>query len=195
MDKAKTANWLAIAAVIAAQAGFLGWMVWDRVSLLKNGREISLKVIPVDPRDLFRGDYVILGYDVSPYVHDTTKSGKLPDGLTYGSPVFVTLSADAAKGWASTGLSLTFPKSVAPGDVVLKGMATNIDGDSKSPTRRIGLLFGIESYFVPEGEGRVIEKEVRENKVEALVAVGPDGETALKALTVGGQRIHEQPLL
>ena len=38
------------------QAGLLAWMLADRVMLLKNGREIRLQVVPVDPRDLFRGD-------------------------------------------------------------------------------------------------------------------------------------------
>ena len=40
-------------------------MVVDRTLLLKNGREIVLPIVPVDPRDLFRGEYVRLGYDIS----------------------------------------------------------------------------------------------------------------------------------
>ena len=59
--------WLAIAAVAVGQALVLGWMIWDRTSLLANGREVVLDVVPVDPRSLFRGDYVILGYDISRY--------------------------------------------------------------------------------------------------------------------------------
>ena len=57
--------WIAIAVVALGQAAVLGWMIWDRASLLANGREVVLEVIPVDPRSLFRGDYVILGYDIS----------------------------------------------------------------------------------------------------------------------------------
>ena len=57
--------WLAIAVVAVGQAAVLGWMIWDRVSLLANGREVVLEVIPVDPRSLFRGDYVVFGYDIS----------------------------------------------------------------------------------------------------------------------------------
>src|SRR5690606_26923443 len=57
--------WLGIALVALLQAGALLWMIWDRASLLANGREIVLDVVPVDPRSLFRGDYVILGYDIS----------------------------------------------------------------------------------------------------------------------------------
>ena len=59
-------KWL-IAGIAAAalQTAAIGWIVWDRISLLKNGREIVLPIIPVDPRSLFRGDYVILDYPVT----------------------------------------------------------------------------------------------------------------------------------
>ncbi len=33
--------------------------------VLRDGREITLKVEPVDPRDLLRGDYVSLCYEIS----------------------------------------------------------------------------------------------------------------------------------
>ena len=47
--------WIAVAVVALGQAAVLGWMIWDRTSLLSNGREVVLEVIPVDPRSLFRG--------------------------------------------------------------------------------------------------------------------------------------------
>ena len=51
-------------------------MVIDRVRLLKTGREITLPIVPVDPRDLFRGEYVRLGYDI----------GRVPLRLLDGPP-------------------------------------------------------------------------------------------------------------
>ena len=36
--------WLRIAAVAAAQAAVLGWMIWDRAHLLASGREIVLEI-------------------------------------------------------------------------------------------------------------------------------------------------------
>ena len=45
------------------QTAALAWIVYDRVSLLEDGREVVLKNVPVDPRDLFRGEYVILNYE------------------------------------------------------------------------------------------------------------------------------------
>ena len=52
-------------AVAVLQSAVLGWMLWDRISLLRDGQAILLDVEPVDPRDLFRGDYVILSYPIS----------------------------------------------------------------------------------------------------------------------------------
>ena len=48
---------------IAFQMVVLGSMIARSTWTLITGETILLHVIPVDPRDLFRGDYVILAYD------------------------------------------------------------------------------------------------------------------------------------
>ena len=55
---------LALGVLALAQTAALAAMVVDRVRLLATGREITLPIVPVDPRDLFRGEYVRLGYSV-----------------------------------------------------------------------------------------------------------------------------------
>ena len=62
-----TGNRIIIAALVVAlaQIGFLGWIIAGRAAVLRDGREIMLKVEPVDPRDLLRGDYVSLCYEIS----------------------------------------------------------------------------------------------------------------------------------
>jgi uncharacterized membrane-anchored protein len=52
-------------AAFIVQVLLLGWIIADRALLIENGREIRLAVIPIDPRDLFLGDYVTLRYDIS----------------------------------------------------------------------------------------------------------------------------------
>ena len=46
-----------------------GWswlaMMVRPLMTLTTGETILLRVVPVDPRDLFRGDYVILSYEIS----------------------------------------------------------------------------------------------------------------------------------
>jgi len=46
---------LSLAIVALAQTGVLAAMVIDRVRLLKSGREITLPIVPVDPRDPISG--------------------------------------------------------------------------------------------------------------------------------------------
>src|SRR5258708_26517427 len=47
------------------QVALLTLMIIDRVQILREGTEVTLQTRPVDPRDLLRGDYVVLGYDIS----------------------------------------------------------------------------------------------------------------------------------
>jgi uncharacterized membrane-anchored protein len=187
--------WLSLLGVAAAQILFLSWMVWDRVSMLQSACEITLKVVPVDPRDIFRGDYVVLGYDVSRIAYSVEKNGPFPGDLWNGRSVYVRLTPDAEAGWRVAKLTPVYPDGVPSGDVVLRGRIDNLWEVAETKTTHVNVTYGIESYFVPENTGRELEQQVREKKIEAVVAVGNDGETALKALVVEGKRIHEQPLL
>jgi uncharacterized membrane-anchored protein len=146
--------WLAIAAVALGQAAVLGWMIWDRTSLLANGREVVLEVIPVDPRSLFRGDYVILG-------------------------------------------STEQPADVKPDEVVIRGRVEYVYDPPKDepPGTMVNLHYGIESFFVPEGTGRELEKMVGEKKISAVIAVDDGGTAAIKGLMSEGQRVYDEPLL
>ena len=50
---------------LLVQCALLILMVADRMQILREGREVTLQTQPVDPRDRLRGDYVVLGYDIS----------------------------------------------------------------------------------------------------------------------------------
>ena len=69
MSSASNKRWLnpllAALLVAGAQTAALGYMIESRASILRSGRDVLLKTVPVDPRDLLRGDYVILSYDIS----------------------------------------------------------------------------------------------------------------------------------
>ena len=59
------ARWKGFVALVAAQAIFL--VAWAGYHEIVRGQvpAILLKGRPVDPRDLLRGDYMILSYDIS----------------------------------------------------------------------------------------------------------------------------------
>ena len=176
----------------------------DKQGLLRHGREIVLPVTPVDPRDLFRGDYVILGYAVAQVPGPAGESGKLDPGpivpgkatpaaaLRPRTPLYATLEQQADGGWQAVASSRTHPGSVATNQVVLQGR-TNERPWSRPGT--VQLRYGIESYFVPEGQGRELEKLVRDKKIAAVIAIDAKGRAAIKGLMVDGKLIHrESPL-
>lgn len=187
-----------IALVALAQAGVLAHMVWDRETLISTGRQIDLAVIPVDPRSLFRGDYVVLGYEIS-QVPRSLIAGK----VERGEQVFVQLTLDNGV-WQPRSVSRAYPAATAlPGsDVVIAARVMYaprdepVGGGTDTPgsASRVTLRYGIESFFVPEGSGREIERDVGAKKVVAHIAVDQRGRAAIRALSVDGILIEARPL-
>ena len=144
-------------------------------------------------RSLFRGDYVILGYDISRF--------DLPAGTQppkRNAPFYITLKKSDGANWRAVSGSAERPSDVKPDETVIKGRVEYI---SSPPTDRpqdvsgVGLHYGIESFFVPEGTGRELEKLVGDKKISAVIAVDEEGNAAIKGLMSEGRRIYEEPLL
>lgn len=186
ISKLSPSSWLAVALVALIQTVALASMVYGRVVLLRDGREIVAEVIPVDPRDLFRGDYVILGYAFG--------RGQIPvpEGTSQGDKIYVTLKETAPEQWEVVGASAVYETPADASQVVLKGVVDYVYRSPNEPARA-SVRYGIESYFVPEGTGRELEKKVLEKKISAVLAVGSSGDVAIKALVVDGERVHQEP--
>jgi uncharacterized membrane-anchored protein len=182
--------WLGIAAVAAVQAGVLCWMIWERAHLLASGREIVIEVVPVDPRSLFRGDYVVLNYDIS---RIETPAGA--ERLRRGADIYVTLQKSADGIWQVARASPTPPADTGADQIVLRGRVHYISAPGRDTPGQLSLRYGIESFFVPEGTGRELETLVRDKKLSALIAVDADGNAGIKGLIVDGKRVYEEPLL
>ena len=170
-------------------------MVYDRDRLLKSGREITIPTQPLDPRDIFRGDYVTLGYDIS-----TLKSGSSTpplrfEGVRAGTEAYVTLTPDPASGWKVLSVGPAYPSQVVAGDVVLKGRSKRCGGQRtlRTPSSPCATASKpISCRRVPATHWR---QKVRERKIEAILAVAADGTAALKGLVVDGERHVDPPLL
>jgi uncharacterized membrane-anchored protein len=177
----------ALGAFIVAllQTAVLGWMIYDRVSLISSGREIILEVVPADPRSLFRGDYVILNYAITRLKPETLAGD---DRFERSAPIFVVLKKSEELGWQPVSVWNDMPSGTVADEIVIRGKV-------QWSARDMRVNYGIESYFVPEGEGKVLEKMVRERKLQVLVAVAPNGEAAIKGLMVDGKLRYEEPLL
>ena len=61
----------------------------------------------------------------------------------------------------------------------------------------VNLRYGIENYFVPEGEGREIERRVVdgvEQKVDVRIAVDKNGSAGIKAILLNGNERYVEKL-
>jgi uncharacterized membrane-anchored protein len=188
-------RWPLLIIVALIQSAALLKIVYDRDKLLKTGREVMLPVHPLDPRDVFRGDYVTLGYDFTSIRKSGVPAQADFETLRSGSDAYVTLHPDAAGTWAVAAVTPGYPRDLPPGDVVLRGRVKSVWRADSNADAQLTLMYGIESYFVPEGTGRALEDKVREHKISAIVAVDSSGTAALKGLLVDGERHVDPPLL
>lgn len=135
-----------------------------------HGREIVLPTLPVDPRDLFRGDYVVLRYEISH--HKVPIFRKL---LESGQAVYVSLKINGQH-WTIDEITLMKPTR----GLFLQGKISDVQKDKYQVT--YGIQYGIESYFVPEGEGKKLEALREKKKLSAVINVTPEGQAKIKRL-------------
>jgi uncharacterized membrane-anchored protein len=176
------------------QVALLPLMIVDRVQILREGTEVTLQTRPVDPRDLLRGDYVVLSYDIS----------QLPAGSLLNQPtgtrnpmVFVKLAPNRdglyeAVSVHADAVAVASPEVLIRGRVTISyGAACDFTGRTFCDTLRV--RYNLESYFVPQGEGRKLEQDRNQRKLTVVAAVLPSGRAAIKRLLVDGQPIYEEP--
>ncbi len=188
--------WRALAAVAVLCAALL-LLVEARARILRSGVEVRLRTAPVEPRDLFRGDYVVLNYDVST-VDEAGAASEKP--LRRGEPVFVRLRPGPDGFAQAVGLERAPPANPA-GDIVIRGQILSTGAclrndaglqDCARGRTGVRLAYGLESYFVPQGAGLAIERTDRA-RVEVVAAVSSSGEAAIKRLLIDGKLVHAEP--
>ena len=137
-------------------------MILGRTVPYAGAQTALLKVEPVDPRDLLRGDYVTLGYAIS----------RTPPGnYQAGQAVYVTLVPESNGRHYHAGEFLHGPPASG---LFIRGTA---QGNGRA-------AYGIESYYVQEGTGHDYEHAVRSRRLWAEVALARDGNAALRGLVI-----------
>ena len=183
-----------VAAIIAAvlQTAVLGYMVESRASILRSGADIKLKTLPVDPRDLLRGDYVILSYPIST-IPKAIVTGEVPKE-SGRVRLAVRLKPGADGLWTASEASFgELPE--AEGSVVLRTQPFDYysPGDGSLPDN-LFVSYGIERYYVPEGEGKVLEEARNQEELEVEARVSKDGVAQIARLVLRGAPIYDEPL-
>jgi uncharacterized membrane-anchored protein len=153
--------WLVVALQVIAVLVFVGAKEYS----LRGGEEVVLTTVPVDPRDLFRGDYVVLRYDISTVRGD----------FAVGDTIYLRLiESDAA--WRPSYATKELP---GPDDTFIRGQVVR-RADSRPGMPQVEVEYGIESYFVPEGTGQAIEQHRANLRVRVIL--DRSGNAAIKDL-------------
>lgn len=172
----KPMNWRSGLLVLAAllQLAILAGVYLGAKYPAWTGEPVTLRVVPVDPRDLFRGNYARLNYQVS-----SLPASLLPDNETLreGQRVYVTLTPGDDGFWQASALSAERPAQ----GTVLRGRVQWVSGE------QYALRFGIEAWFAPKEKALALEDTLREGGA-AQVMLAANGKAALVAV---GERPSE----
>ncbi len=167
-------------AAITVQVVVIFAIIIFKYSILVGGTEVLLKIAPVDPRDMLRGDYATFQYDIS-NVDPYSVAGEIKNGDT----VYVALY-QGGKYWAIESVRKVQPED---GSVFIKGKVESGGSGSSAESfsirfmgSRMHIVYGIEQFFIPEGSGRSFSFFGKE--AAARVVIDDNGNAVLKQIYV-----------
>ena len=140
---------------------FFSIFIFTNEYTLQTGEEVFLKIIPVDPRDILRGDYIILRYEIQE--NEKIKKFIVDKNLSNGDEIYLILEKDKNKNGYLKTISLIKPKN----KLFIKAEIKN----------KNDIYFGIDKYFVPEKKGRINQENLK-----VLVSVDKYGYVKIKNL-------------
>jgi len=158
------------------------WPLWT-------GRVVTMKVVPVDPRDLFRGEYVRVDSAASSLYREGPRQPKSPawsvvrpldnvfEAVHRGSIVYVQLAPAGSGDYVPVSVSL----EPEPG-------ALNLRGRARYPSAPyLSVDYGLDAFYMQEGKGRRVEEAIRQRRnVQIQVAIAPSGHARIKTLLIDG---------
>ena len=167
-------------ALVAFQLVLVLGLLGSKQLTLRTGERFLLRAAPVDPIDTFRGEYVHLGYDTLTEVESFAIDGPAP---VKGEILYVSL-ARAGRFATRAAVSRTPPTDAL---AYLRGMVVSADKD------HCRVEYGIESWFVPRGQGPELERQAarKDRQLLAEIAVDRIGHAVLRAVTVEPTRFSE----
>jgi len=185
-----------LAVIVLFQTLVLVTMIALKQHTLNTGTLVVLETEPVDPRSLFSGDYVRLNYSISTLRLDKVGGDR---DFKIHDPAYVVLRAGDPY-WQPVAVYHQMP-SMAAGQVAIRGEVQysgeflwNPDTRKSEKIPHLSLRYGIENYYVPEGEGRALERPVPGETVSLRVAVDKAGVAGIKAVLVNGRERYVESL-
>lgn len=168
---------------VAAQLAVLAWMAGEREWIFRTGHVVHLRTAPVDPRDLFRGDFVRLQYEISNVRAEQLEPApaKPPRERHRHQVVYTRLQAAGEGLYEAAGTSTTRP---ADGRFI-RGRTEEAWRPGERDAGRLFVKYGIEQLFVEQDSGKEIEDRRGRRgglqvPMEVEVALGPTGTAVIR---------------
>jgi uncharacterized membrane-anchored protein len=159
---------LALVVVVCVQLALPLALAGLAAADLAFGAEIRLQAEPVDPVDVFRGNYVVLRYEISslPVLGEVRRGDTLCARLQESDGVWRANYADPGK----------------PTGTVICGRARN----DASPGESVRIEYGIETYYASAERAREIEESIAQGDLYVVIDLDADGSARIKRLEGGG---------
>jgi uncharacterized membrane-anchored protein len=161
---------------VAAQLLVLAWMAGEREWISRTGQVVHLRTAPVDPRDLFRGDFVRLQYEINSVpIEGADPAAEHPQRKRH--EVIYTRLRPAGEGLYEAAGSGRSRPTEGP---FLRGRTEDAWRFGWSGGGHGFVKYGIEQFFVEQGGGLAIEqrrgnREGLQVPMEVEVAIGASG--------------------
>ncbi|KEA61742.1 hypothetical protein ADIMK_4199 [Marinobacterium lacunae] len=170
---ALSGKWMISAGLVLTlllQLAVLGTEYVSSIWPLKYGQPILLKTEPIDPRSLFRGNYVRLNYAIS-----TVERDLATEPFRRHQPVYVALKPEGRYHVASA--LLHEPPQQGP---FIRGRVRWAGGEVYR------IEYGIEAFFMPKQKALAAQSAVREKEAWAQVYLLDSGKAAIADLLCEG---------
>lgn len=168
---------------VAAQLAVLAWMAGEREWVYRSGKVVHLRTAPVDPRDLFRGDFVRLQYEINNVRVEQLEPApaRPPPEQRRHQVVYTRLQAIGEGLYEAAGTSTTRPAD----SLFIRGRTEEAWHLGRRGAGHMFVKYGIEQLFVEQGSGKQIEdrrgrRDGLQVPMEVEVALGPAGTAVIR---------------
>lgn len=167
--------------VVVAQLLVLAWMAGEREWIFRTGQVVYLRTAPVDPRDLFRGDFVRLQYEINS-VRMEDSDAATPARERKRHQVMYTRLRPAGEGLhEAAGTTTERPTE----GLYIRGRTEDQWRFGWRGPGHMFVKYGIEQLFVEQGAGKAIEqrrgtRDGLQVPMEVEVAIGASGTAVIR---------------
>lgn len=171
--------------ILIIWAVILFGIIISKELVIHTGTKLMLQAQPVDPRDVFRGDYVVLTYkNLSVIKQADLKYKYVSQSLEQWNNVYVLLDTEG-KYPKPIGVYRTIAslKDKSQKGIFLRGYLTD------KTNKELSIDYHIEHFFLPEGEGLKVERKTGAD-IAVEVIVNDEGSIVPLDLYVNDQKLR-----